>query len=345
MADTARSPRRPQSPAGGAPPRGAVTPVVRLSESSTVVGLTRRLLTTASRQGAGRDRSASRGPRAARPARLPEGNRLDQLVEGRVDEYRRQGRAGRHAVEAAEGSLTYDALDGAANRLARFLRRRRVGAGDRVAVLLARPTDALTAQLALTKVGAVWVPLDAGLPDRSLAAVLAGSGAGLVITTAAAASRLAASDVDAIYLDRVAARVDAEDARRPTGAERGADAEAPAYVVVHADASTHGAALGLRAPAVGHPAVTNLVRVAAAILDIGETDRVHHDPHTGSDLAVLETWLPWVCGATVVTPPAGADLRGPALGRFLADRGITVLRADPARLAGIDVDLPRLRLL
>ena len=263
------------------------------------------------------------------------------MLERRCDQFRRLGRAQCRAVDAAEGSLTYDDLDMSANRLARFLHARKVGPGDRIAILLERPLDALVAQVAVAKLDAAWVPVAPALSDRSLVAVLDASGASLVITDAAAASRLDASDVDAVYLDRVAARVDAEDVRRLPDAWRSSPFESPAYILVHAD----GAGGGLRVPAIGHQAVTNIVQIVGDLVDIGENDRVFHDPHTGSDLAVLETWLAWSRGATVVTPPVGVDLRGPALGRFLRDREVTVLRADPAQLVGIDVELPRLRLL
>ena len=277
---------------------------------------------------------------APRPRTSPD-DRLARMLERRCDQFRRLGRAGCRAVEAAEGSLTYDDLDMSANRLARFLHGRKVGSGDRIAILLERPLDALVAQVAVAKLDAAWVPVAPTLPNRSLAAVLDASGASLVITNAAAASRLEGSEVDAVYLDRVAARVDAEDVRRLPEAWRTSPYESPAYILVHAD----GAGGGLRVPALGHHPLTNLVQVIGELVDIGENDRVFHDPRRSSDLAVLETWLAWSRGATVVTPPVGADLRGPALGRFLRDRGVTVLRADPAQLVGIDVELPRLRLL
>lgn len=277
---------------------------------------------------------------AQRPRTSPE-DRLARTLERRCDQFRRLGRAQCRAIEAAEGSLTYDDLDMSANRLARFLRGRKIGPGDRIAILLERPLDALVVQVAVAKLDAVWVPVAPGLSNHSLAAVLDASGASLVITQAAAASRLDASEVDAVYLDRVAARVGNEDVRRLPDAWRTSPFESPAYIVVHAA----GAGGGLRVPAISHQAVTNVVQVVGDLVDIDVGDRVFHDPRWGSDLGVLETWLAWSRGATVVTPPVGADLRGPALGRFLRDREVTVLRADPALLAGIDVELPRLRLV
>ncbi|MFC5066305.1 Pls/PosA family non-ribosomal peptide synthetase, partial [Actinomycetospora atypica] len=282
--------------------------------------------------------------------RDPHDDRLDRVVERRCDEFRREGRAHHTAVEvggASVGSLSYVALDAGATRLARYLGRRRFGAGDRIAVLLERPADALTAQLAIARTGAAWVPLDHGLPDAALAAVVHASGAGVVLTTADQAPRLRVTDVDAVYLDRVAAHVDAEDAQRWRAAERGPVGDAPAYIVVHAgggDGRSSGSA-GLRAPAIEHAAVTHLVHVLGDLFRLSATDRVFHDPRSGSDRAVLETWVPWSCGATVVTPAPGEHLRGPALGTFLRTTRTTVLVADPATLEGVDEELPDLRLL
>ena len=281
-----------------------------------------------------------------------EAGRLDRLVERRCEEFQRVGRAHHVAVEvagSAAGSLSYVALDTAATRLARFLMRRRFGAGDRVAVLLERPSEALTAQLAIAKIGAVWVPLDHGLPDAALAAVVHASGAGIVLTTADQAPRLRATDVDAIYIDRVAAHVDAEETHRLNATERGTVGDSPAYVVVHAEGADSPRVAdptpALRAPAIDHAAATHLVHELGGLLGISPTDRVHHTPGTGSDYALLETWVPWSRGATVVTPPPGEHPQGPALGAFLRAARVTALYAEPATLDGIDVHLPDLRLL
>ena len=280
------------------------------------------------------------------PPRDPHDDRLDRMVERCCDGFRREGRAHHLALEvggASVGSLSYVALDAGANRLARYLGRRRFGAGDRIAVLLERPADALTAQLAIARTGAAWVPLDHGLPDAALAAVVHASGAGVVLTTADQAPRLRATDVDAVYLDRVAAHVDAEDAQRWRAAERGPVGDAPAYIVVHAGGS--GSAPALLAPAIEHAAVTHLVHVLGDLFALTATDRVFHDPRCASDRTVLETWVPWSCGATVVTPAPGEHLRGAALGTFLRTTRTTVLVTDPATLEGVDADLPDLRLL
>ncbi|MBL3808355.1 amino acid adenylation domain-containing protein [Streptomyces sp. BRB081] len=69
------------------------------------------------------------------------------------------------AVETVAGDrLTYRRLNAAANRLARELRDRGIGAGKRVAVSLDRGPDAIVALLAILKAGAAFVPLDPAYP-------------------------------------------------------------------------------------------------------------------------------------------------------------------------------------
>ncbi|MFD1531720.1 Pls/PosA family non-ribosomal peptide synthetase [Pseudonocardia aurantiaca] len=88
------------------------------------------------------------------------GERLDHLFEVRCDWVRTYGRADKHAIDSPDGSLTYDELDARANQLARYLRLRGAGAGDRIGLLLDRPTDSYAAILAVLKIGAAYVPLD-----------------------------------------------------------------------------------------------------------------------------------------------------------------------------------------
>ena len=55
------------------------------------------------------------------PIRWRDGERLEQLFEGRCDWLRRRGRGDHLAVDAADVTLSYAELDARANQLARFL--------------------------------------------------------------------------------------------------------------------------------------------------------------------------------------------------------------------------------
>ncbi|HEY4458904.1 MAG TPA: amino acid adenylation domain-containing protein [Pseudonocardiaceae bacterium] len=85
------------------------------------------------------------------------------------------------AVASADRSLTYGALNAAANRLARLLRERGVGPERRVGVLLRRSPDLIVALLAVLKAGGAYVPVDPDHPRERQALVLADAGAVLVI--------------------------------------------------------------------------------------------------------------------------------------------------------------------
>lgn len=76
------------------------------------------------------------------------------------------------AVVAANGSLTYRALDDCANRLANRLRDEGIKPEDRVVVVLERSLESTTAILGVLKAGAVYVPVSPGTPDDRLRFIL-----------------------------------------------------------------------------------------------------------------------------------------------------------------------------
>ena len=65
-------------------------------------------------------------------------------------------------------------LDDRANQLARFLLAQGVKPGDRVALLFDKSVDTYVALLAVLKVHAAYVPLDAGFPNDRIGFILRG---------------------------------------------------------------------------------------------------------------------------------------------------------------------------
>jgi amino acid adenylation domain-containing protein len=88
----------------------------------------------------------------------------------------------RTAIRHQDGELSYGELADRAERLARVLHARGVRGGDRVALLLAKTPLLPAAMLAVLRLGAAYVPIDAHLPENRRAVVLADSGAGLLLT-------------------------------------------------------------------------------------------------------------------------------------------------------------------
>jgi amino acid adenylation domain-containing protein/non-ribosomal peptide synthase protein (TIGR01720 family) len=82
-------------------------------------------------------------------------------------------------------SWSYGELNRRANRLARLLIRRGIGAERTVALLVDRGPDFLTAALALLKAGAAWLPLDPLHPPARSRQILEQSGAALLLVARA----------------------------------------------------------------------------------------------------------------------------------------------------------------
>ncbi|MBN6042327.1 non-ribosomal peptide synthetase/type I polyketide synthase [Amycolatopsis sp. 195334CR] len=102
-----------------------------------------------------------------------------------VDLFEREAAAHptRAAVRTADTTLSYGALDEAANRLARRLTELGAGPEAPVAVCLPRDEHLVVTLLAVLKAGSAYVPLDPAYPAERLTFMLADSGASVVVTT------------------------------------------------------------------------------------------------------------------------------------------------------------------
>ncbi|WP_442012556.1 amino acid adenylation domain-containing protein, partial [Mycobacterium sp. 2YAF39] len=102
------------------------------------------------------------------------------------------------ALTCGESSMTYRSLDEASSRLAHLLIDRGVRPGACVAVMSERSALAITAILAILKVGAAYLPIDPALPDSRVGFILADAAPVAVLTTTGLRSRVDGFDVAAI---------------------------------------------------------------------------------------------------------------------------------------------------
>ncbi len=143
---------------------------------------------------------------------IPE--RFEQVVAARPDA---------PAVCTPERSLTYDALNRAANRLAAAIHARHGDSEEVVALLLDQGEDAVTAILAALKAGKIYLALDPAHPAPRLGAMLDDARVRLVVTNARhadLAARLAAPDRMVLKIEDTAASRAIENLRIPLAPER-----------------------------------------------------------------------------------------------------------------------------
>ena len=92
------------------------------------------------------------------------------------------------AVVFQDTELSYEDLNGRANRLARLLIVRGVGPESLVAVVMERSADLVVALLAVVKAGGAYLPVDPGYPADRISYLLTDAAPVLTLTDQASAA-------------------------------------------------------------------------------------------------------------------------------------------------------------
>ena len=266
------------------------------------------------------------------------GERFEQLFERRVDAYAAAGDIAKLAIDSAEAQLTFAALDARANQLARHLKSKGIGAGDRLALLFANSVYSYIATLAVLKLNAAYVPLDQSFPADRIAFICEDAECRAILTIARYREHLADTGKTVVHLDDFDAEIGAQSTQRLTAAEKGEPVEELAYIIY-----TSGSTGKPKGVPIDHPQIVNFVRVAAEVYGIRPDDRMYQGLTIAFDFAIEEIWVPLAVGATLVPGPTGARLVGKDLGDFLAEKRITALCCVPTLLATLEAELPLLR--
>ena len=231
------------------------------------------------------------------------------------------------AVIAGRDVTSYDALNRAANRLARQLRRHGVGTDVPVGICLERSLGAVTAVLAVLKAGGAYLPLDPAYPAERLAYMLENSGAGVLITDAA---------VKQEWPTGLTMIRPGDESSLPTASEAETDLEAapagpegdPLAYVIYTSGST-GRPKGVAMP---HGPLLNLLRWQARTCPLAPGSRVLQFAPLSFDVSFQEIFSTLGEGGTLtlISEDLRRDPRG--LLRFLAEEGIARLFLPPVML-------------
>ncbi|KIF78035.1 hypothetical protein QR77_37895, partial [Streptomyces sp. 150FB] len=219
------------------------------------------------------------------------------------------------AVISDGAELTYAELDARAEELAHGLNARGVGSRDRVALLLGRWIDQVSMTLALTRVGATYVPLDNRSPAARLEFILGDTSSVAVVVdreTLALIPEQNPYGIDVLAVDEL-----------PTGRPPAATGTAPqvrpldlAYIMY-----TSGSTGRPKGVAVSHRNVVALV--SDRYWERAAADRVLLHSSPSFDASTYEMWGALLTGATLVAP-AGVAADIPELARTMGESRVTV---------------------
>lgn len=272
--------------------------------------------------------------------RWREGERLDHLFEHRCDRFDRDGDPDHPAIVTATETLSFRDLDNRANQLARYLGGAGLRAGDRIGMMFDKTVETYIALLAILKINAAYVPLDAGFPAERLAFIVKDAGVKAVVSLAAFADRLDTLAVPKHFLDAARAGIGLLPATPLTADEKAPPAGDLCYVIY-----TSGTTGNPKGVAISHASICNFVNVAAEVYGYRPDDRVYQGMTIAFDFSVEELWVPLLAGAALVPGRPGTSLVGSDLADYLSAHRITALCCVPTLLATIDDELPELRLL
>ncbi|MFE3346968.1 non-ribosomal peptide synthase/polyketide synthase [Rhodococcus sp. NPDC059179] len=237
------------------------------------------------------------------------------------------------ALSFAGESASYRELDERSSRLARVLIGRGLGPGDFVVLAVPRSIESVLLVWAVTKAGAVFVPVDLNYPAERIEFMIADSGATVGITAAAHRAELP-DTVDWIVLDepRFDEQCAAQSSAEVTDAERVAPlpVEAPAYVIY-----TSGSTGKPKGVVVPHTGIANLAAAVQLGFQVTADSRTLLFTSPSFDASLLELLLAVSSGSTMVIAPTSI-YGGDELAEFLRAERVTHAFITPAALASVD---------
>jgi amino acid adenylation domain-containing protein len=227
---------------------------------------------------------------------------------------------------------TYAAFNANANRLAHILIGRGIGAEDRVAIVLERSIEMVTALFAVMKAGAAYVPVDPEYPAARITQMLTNAAPALVLTN----RKYSGGYNGCLCLDaeeNVAAMQHSRD-HDPTDADRVRPCGvANAAYVIYTSGST-GTPKGV---VVTHAGLSSLAGVHIEQLAITPSSRFLQFASLSFDSSVVELVMTLGAGATLVFAPSEAR-SGKELADVVVANRITHAQLPPAVLATLPLE-------
>jgi len=198
------------------------------------------------------------------------------------------------AVQMGAEKQTYQQLDEASNKIARYLLEKGVSVGDKVGLCLDRCMDLMPTILGILKAGGTYIPLDASYPHGRITYIIENSGIQQVLTRSDIATELPEGDWQYISLDQDKAAINNCD---NAALDVLGSADQLLYMIY-----TSGSTGRPKGTGAFHRAEVNLLSWYCREFTMTESDNVLLMSAIGFDLTQKNFFAPLVTGATLVLP-------------------------------------------
>ncbi len=230
--------------------------------------------------------------------------------------------ANQTAVKGKGGEYSYSQLDSLSNRFARQLQQQGVTANQSVGLLLERTCDLPAIILAMWKLGAAYVPLDASYPVDRVQQILSRANATSVIAHESFNDLLGDYSSKLISVESLKQNLDSvSDAKVTTHLDK----DQLAYVIF-----TSGSTGQPKGVEITHGALHNFLNAIAINPGVKNSDRLLAITTLAFDISLLEIFLPLISGASLVIAEDWQAQDDLALRDLLENESINLLQATPA---------------
>lgn len=220
------------------------------------------------------------------------------------------------AISSSGEGLSYRELNARANRLAHRLLELVEGPEAPIGIFIEHSPEMMVALLGALKTGSAYVPFDTSYPRERLRFMAENAGIKVLITQERLLDKLPETRAEVLCLERLRESRDEQHSRNPSVK---ISAHNPAYIIY-----TSGSTGQPKGVAIEHHSLLNLVRWHQQVFSVSPTDRATLLASFAFDAAVWEVWPYLATGASLQVVPGELKASPAALGRWLAEREISV---------------------
>lgn len=220
------------------------------------------------------------------------------------------------AVLFEDIAFTYRELNEKANQLARYLKSKKIGSEDPVAVYLERSPEVVMSLLATLKAGGAYLPLDIDNPAERIRYMLEDSSARFIITSTAFKGRLLDQSFSGDIID-----INDPDIlnRGKSDPEQNYTPGNLAYVIY-----TSGSTGKPKGVMVEQPGFINMIFDQIEAFEITPEDRCLQFASHSFDVSLFEIFMPLISGATLVMVSSETIRDGLQLVKTIEEKQVTV---------------------